>query len=39
MHAEEKAVSVEDIIVRRTKLVYTISDADKEILARELKNL
>ena len=39
MHAEEKAVSVEDIIVRRTKLVYTTSEADKEILARELKNL
>jgi glycerol-3-phosphate dehydrogenase len=39
MHTEEKAVSLEDIIVRRTKLVYTASDEEKEILIRELEKL
>ena len=39
LKAREKAVSLEDIIVRRTKLVYTASDRDKEILSDELEQL
>ncbi len=39
MKTMEKAVSLNDIIVRRTKLVYTASQNDKDILQSELDKL
>jgi hypothetical protein len=35
----EKAVSLNDIIVRRTKLVYKATQAEKNILQSELEKL
>ncbi len=39
MKEEEKAVFLEDIILRRTKLIYTASNADKDIIQAELEKL
>jgi glycerol-3-phosphate dehydrogenase len=39
MKEVEKAVSLNDIILRRTKIVYTVSQADKEFLQGELDKL